>query len=77
MLGVEAARRIVTYSSISDLASVTHCKLLKPKHTIIYPTEAQSPHVAVTVGTEKPHRFVESGVTNMSVAGLGTQSSRE
>lgn len=44
---------------------------------IIHPAEAQSMHVAAGEGTENPHRSAESGVTSISMAGLGTNSSRE
>lgn len=77
MLGGEEPRWVITHSSISNLASVVHCKLLKPKHMFIYPTEAQSPHVAVTGGTEKNPQICRKSVTSISMAGLGTHSSRE
>lgn len=76
MLGEEAAHLVVAYSSGSDLASVTHGKLLKPKYTFIHPVEAQSPCGAVTEDTER-HRFAEGGVRSISMAGLGAHSSRE
>lgn len=71
MLRGEAALWVVTCSSISDPASVIHCKLLKLKHVFVYPTEAQSPHVAVTEGT---HTRIKTKQNKKSLVWLGTRA---
>lgn len=63
MLRGEAALWVVTCSSFSDPASVIHSQLLKLKHIFVYPTEAQSPHVAVTEGTHTHKNKTKQKIT--------------